>query len=395
MEEFEVQSNTNHAWQDSVEPGLVRQLMRPMVQPGVIGGQLAGAILSRTQEMAVGLPLLADLVKRHGTTQDFRAGQMPIVYAVPRPDELGRPGEMTGLSVAREGKFDVPQSKRPSAQGKVVQRSIDAKLKTARASEAPSILDQPPSSDANAQRGRPWGAVPSEVERPIVQAGKAAPTGAANQPSRLLVQRAEGDGPLAGHQGETARQAASLVASAEAAGKRGASPDMESPPSPRPVVQPVARRRRASGQWVQREPSPALTGTRRADKPSSGLPLVFPQPPVRPGGGRPGAGWKGQDLAPGQGALGARVSQPTTATGLVQRTPSDLNASPPTSPNGSHQITPAVAPDADGETRIDLRELAERVKDEMDMEEVVEKVQRQLRQRFVVESERRGWVQWP
>ncbi|UCC61911.1 MAG: hypothetical protein JSV36_14095, partial [Anaerolineae bacterium] len=135
------QSSARRTWQDALDRGLLRHLVRPVVQPGLIGGQLAGAILWRAQEMAGGLPLLADLAQRHGQAEQIQAGQTPIVYARPRPEASAEPDRAAAWPEAPApqppivqakatptqvtGAVNTPLPARPVVPSKAVQRSPD------------------------------------------------------------------------------------------------------------------------------------------------------------------------------------------------------------------------------------------------------------------------------
>jgi hypothetical protein len=71
-------------WQASLNPGLLRRLLRS-VQPGVMKPQFADQVIARTQRLGNRLPLLVQFAQRQGGIASHPVTQPPIVYAQPLP----------------------------------------------------------------------------------------------------------------------------------------------------------------------------------------------------------------------------------------------------------------------------------------------------------------------
>ncbi len=95
-------------WQNTLNPQLVQRLMRPIVQPGVIGSALADQIRSRSDRWSNRLPLLTQITQQHRLSEGSPAGQPPIVYAQPVA------AEMTSESAAQPSTPSATRSDRPT-----------------------------------------------------------------------------------------------------------------------------------------------------------------------------------------------------------------------------------------------------------------------------------------
>lgn len=73
----------NH-WQASLNPGLMRRLLRS-VQPGVMKPQFAHEVIARTQRLGDRLPLLVEFAQRQGGLTSHYVDQPLIVYAQALP----------------------------------------------------------------------------------------------------------------------------------------------------------------------------------------------------------------------------------------------------------------------------------------------------------------------
>jgi hypothetical protein len=360
QDEMGEQVTAEQSWQEALDLPLTQRLLRPAVQPGLARSQLAGAILARSQRLTGHLPLLGQVVQRYRTAEDLAAGQVPIVYARPRFDDVGPPGALAVPLEASPPQRPVAQARvappaepgaRPDAgsQRTVIQRAVATTPTGALPVVQPTV--EPPAEpadrpDAGSQRAvlqraaatTPSGALP--VVRPTVER----PAEPADRPA--VVARPIKDAERRGRPASTA-PARPLVAPSRSAGQTGV--------IQRSLDRLLVVEDRRPG-WSETSPPPAFQ----------------PSAPVS--------------------SRGEPVGHRSATAMVVQRAASDGELSSPVS---AGQIGPPVVQRANVETELDLEKLAERVQRELDMEALVAKVQRQLRQRLAVESERRGWVQWP
>jgi hypothetical protein len=358
QDEMEEQATAEQSWQEALDPRLTQRLLRPAVQPGLARSQLAGAILARSQRLTGRLPLLGQVVQRYRTGEYLAAGQVPIVYARLRSDDLEPAGALT-----LQLKASPPQ--RPVARARVTPPA------------EPGARPVAGSQRTVIQRGvatAPTGALP--VVRPTAEppAEPGARPDAGSQ--RAVIQRAVATAPTgvvpivqpqAPRPAELADRPA-VVARPIKAGERQGRPASAAPA--RPVVAPS----RSAGQTraIQRSLDRlVVVEARRPGWSATPPPQAFQRPVSVSNRGQP----VGHGAAP-----------------VVQRAASGSVLSPPV---GAGQTAPPVVQEASVEAQVDLEELAERVQRELDMEALVAKVQRQLKQRLAVESERRGRVQWP
>jgi hypothetical protein len=363
-----VQPIPEQAWQAALDLRLTQQLMQPVVRPGLVRPHVAGTILARAQAMAGHLPLLGQVIQRHGTAEGLPAGLVPIVYAQQRPDDVDRASEATAQA-------ETPPPRRPSVQARAIRRV------------EPSAMPVAGGLQAAVQRAAetgPTGAMP------VVQAGVVRPGEPSATPVtgglQAVVQRAAETGP--------AREMPVVQARAVRPGELGDKPAVvqrpgkakahqgqpaSSPPT-WPVVIPVG----STGEtgMIQRSLDRLLVvETRHPGWPGSPAAAAFQRPsPLSNRGKLAGTGLT-------NGATEATVVQrATSGAGLslpvVQRAPVETGMDP-------NDAVESI------QRELDMEELVENVQRELDMEELVEKVQRRLRQRLAVESERKGWVQWP
>lgn len=105
---------THQSWQDNLDPKLIQRLTRPVVQPGIIGTQMARIIISRSQRFTNRLPLLSQMTQRQPSVVGFQAEQTPIVYAQLLPRETRTASSapvQTDLQNSQAGKPRVIQAK--------------------------------------------------------------------------------------------------------------------------------------------------------------------------------------------------------------------------------------------------------------------------------------------
>lgn len=439
-------ASANSTWRDALQPGLVRRLARPLVRPGVVGGQPAQAILARAERMAGGLPLLADLNQRHGTVGHLQARQAPVVYA--RPGRTAVPAQ----NVAR----DRSPARPPTRQGgTVVQRAVDASAESARwlpdavrqtggvegTAAAPSThqAGSPPPSPGREPETAGRRAVSTEpMAAPVVQRAAVSDSTAAlvrSMPTIYARRRADDGGGPSDLPGSADAQTAPKAAVPTESGRQArphrpvVQPVQRAPGPPSslklgvtgliqpstddnwPVVQPVERVRGVSGQRTLGQRSSSRVGAtggktevRGAAVSTTSASTVIQRSTVRPvvaetqppawAGSRVPLALPGPASGTAQPHGGFKPGQPAVApaAGVIQRLP--LNSNPPVSSTGA-ETTSTVVSGTSGGREMDLDVLVERVQVELDLEDLVEKVGRELRRRFVVESERRGWLQWP
>jgi hypothetical protein len=395
QDEMEEQATAEQSWQEALDPGLTQRLLRPVVQPGLNRSQMAGAIQARSQGLTGRLPLLGQVVQRYRMAEDL-GGQVPIVYARLRSDDLGPAGALTVPPKASPPQLPVAQARvtppaepgaRPVASGvrAVTQRAPE----TGPTGALPVV--QPQALRPAEPRGRPVaGRLRAVIQRapetdltgvlPIVRPTAEPPAEPGARPDagsqRAVIQRAVATAPTgvvpivqpqAPRPAELADRPA-VVARPIKAGERQGRPASAAPA--RPVVAPS----RSAGQTraIQRSLDRlVVVEARRPGWSATPPPQAFQRPVSVSNRGQP----VGHGAAP-----------------VVQRAASGSVLSPPA---GAGQTAPPVVQEASVEAQVDLEELAERVQRELDMEALVAKVQRQLKQRLAVESERRGRVQWP
>src|SRR5262245_59506005 len=70
------------AWQEALDPKLLRRLLRWRDQPGLVPLWLSRRILAGIEAMGGALPLLGYLALRHGLREGFQTGRVPVVHAV-------------------------------------------------------------------------------------------------------------------------------------------------------------------------------------------------------------------------------------------------------------------------------------------------------------------------
>ncbi|MEP0873419.1 hypothetical protein NDA01_27030 [Trichocoleus desertorum AS-A10] len=123
-------------WQASLNPGLLRRLLRS-VQPGVMKPQFAHQVIARTQRLGDRLPLLVQFAQRQGGIASHQVNHPPIVYAQPLPQSKGTlpsaspqpvaPKVQSGPPTVIQAKFaasatsSAPPKSRPIVQAKLSQ----------------------------------------------------------------------------------------------------------------------------------------------------------------------------------------------------------------------------------------------------------------------------------
>jgi hypothetical protein len=357
--EMAEQATPNQSWQEALDLRLTRRLMRPVVQPGLGRSQMAGEILARSQGLTGRLPLFGQVVQRYRTAEDL-GGQVPIVYARPRSDDVGPAGALAAPPEESPPQRLVAQAKvAPAAEPGA--RPVAGRLRavTQRAAETGPAGALPVIQPQASRPAEPGGRPVAGHQRAVIQrAPEMGPAGV------LLVVQPQVSRPA----GPADRPA--FVARPIKVGERQGRP--ASAPPARPVVAPS----RSAGQTgaIQRSLDRlVVVEARRPGWSETPPPQAFQRPVSVSNRGQP----------VGHGAAPAPV---------VQRAASGSSLSPPAS---AGQAAPPVIQRANVETEVDLEKLAEKVQRELDMEALVAKVQRQLKQRLAVESERRGRVQWP
>src|SRR5689334_25271050 len=68
-------------WQDTLNSRLLRRLLRPLLQPGVIAPDLARRIVARVQQMGNALPLL-DRLQRYLGDGEAAWSDLPLIVHV-------------------------------------------------------------------------------------------------------------------------------------------------------------------------------------------------------------------------------------------------------------------------------------------------------------------------
>jgi hypothetical protein len=132
--------------QDSLDPKLdaklMKRLLRPIEQPGVIDRRMSWGIVERSQRFANRLPLVSHLTQRLHRTVGFQEEKAPIVYARSLPQANINPVELpTAMPLV-----DPPQS--PQRGGKVSSKmGPEMGLETfSTAASSPTPLSQPSSN---------------------------------------------------------------------------------------------------------------------------------------------------------------------------------------------------------------------------------------------------------
>lgn len=157
---------THQTWQNNLDPKLIQRLIRPVVQPGVIGTQMARMIISRSQNFSNRLPLLSQIAQRQTSVAGFQAEQTPIVYAQMLPRET-KTAVSTPVQTNQPSKPTVVQAKFASppastSLGDTAKKLVSPTLQNSTNSNplSPLILQNPIPNLENLQTGN----------RPIVYA---------------------------------------------------------------------------------------------------------------------------------------------------------------------------------------------------------------------------------
>lgn len=135
-------------WQDAIVPAFQERLMRPLIKPGVIDkAQLAGSILSRSEQFANRLPLVSQLERRFSSVKNLPSSQVPIVYAQPLGGEANT-ATPKNLPVSGQVSRAIVQAKFASVPSKNANLSPRAIAPTTATSVANSVSvrDSVPSS---------------------------------------------------------------------------------------------------------------------------------------------------------------------------------------------------------------------------------------------------------
>ncbi|RMF77167.1 MAG: hypothetical protein D6737_18600, partial [Chloroflexi bacterium] len=101
-------------WQQSLDPVLVRRLMRPL-RGGVIDNHLSRSIVGRIQRMAAASPLLSDLASRWANFVYYGAIPSPVVFAPHTPTTAHAHDVSRSTTQSGNRPIVLPKS-RPSAQ---------------------------------------------------------------------------------------------------------------------------------------------------------------------------------------------------------------------------------------------------------------------------------------
>jgi hypothetical protein len=388
---MEAQATAEGSWQEALDPRLAQRLLRPVVRPGLAGAQLSEAILARIRGLTERLPLLGQVIERYGPVDGFAAGQGPIVYAGPRPDDVGQAGAPTPPPETSPSQSMVAWARAAPPAGPLATQHTPL---TQRATEA-------------------WPAAPL----PAVQATFAAPadrgTGLATDSQRAAVQRALAATKAGVRPIVRPRLAPPIEPGARrVAGRPHTTVQLATGATPSGVISAVQRRVRPSADPADRAAlvtRPTKGGYRQGPAATSpARPLVGPSRSAARAGviqRSPDRPVVAENLRPGWSDIprprAFRRLGPSPNPGepvghraalVVQRAISGSPTSPPVS---ADQGTPPIIQRTSADTEVDLEELIKKVERELDMEALAARVQRQLRRGLAVESERRGWVQWP
>jgi hypothetical protein len=387
------------AWQDGLDPALLRRLWRRAERPGVARPWQAQATLARHRRMVDGLPL-AELLQRRGELlADARVAWAPIVYARP-----AMPPGVHGPVQPPATRAEVP----PAAGGPGRPPGTDH-MDAARAGTPPRPVVRP---TAARTMPRPPGSPPATTpDKPIHPGPPAQRSPAAVQTAVAATPGTVPPGPAAAH--PTRPEPPAVTRTAHAGPSVPARPVVEpartahppgvpglvlvtaAAPSPRtPAADGIASDRMpASLPVVRHEPG----GNRdrpapwpldaRAGRAGAALPVVH-EHLVRPLGSN--GAWSAPAGVPGPLPLApapASVRGPAGIPGAAM-TPSAGPAAPqPSPPRPSTRAAAEAVPAARGrpEPRPQRAMLAP-----VEIDRVADKVQRKLLQRLAIEAERRG-----
>jgi hypothetical protein len=409
------------AFQDALDPALLRRLRRRAERPGLVRPWQAQAMLARHRRMLGGLPLAELLLRRAEVLADERAAWAPIVYA--RPAGPGRPpatpaGTLGSSSPAAIGPGRPPRTDhldaaRAGTPPGPVLRPTATRTAPRPPGSPPAPSRAPTASDGAAQgvRRGPAAAAPSTPIHP----GRPDP----QLPRGTRAEAVAASGPAAAARAgrpEPPVVARPAPAPPAAPRDRGGAP----PPAPTwPVVEPVrpARPPGAPGLVLvtaaatyQQAPPPGGTppgGT------SSSLPVVQPAPgrpvPWAPAaqtrdGGRPALPVVSERVTRAAGAnrawaapAGVPASLPLApAAGVPAKAPSAAPAVPPPPPPPVPGTRAAAGPVPAARGAEDGRERGRGARPQrvvlapVEIDRVANKVQRKLLHRLAIEAERRG-----
>jgi hypothetical protein len=394
------------AWQDGLDPALLRRLWRRAERPGVARPWQAQATLARHRRMVDGLPLAELLQRRAELLADPRVAWAPIVYA--------RPAVASGVS----GPVQPPATRAgvPPAAGGPGRPPGTDHLDAARVGTPPRPVVR---ATAARTMPRPPGSPPATTpDRPIHPAPPAQRSPAGVRTAVAATPGTVPPGPAAAH---LARPEPPAVTRTAPAGLAVPARAVVEPV--RPVVEPAGTAHPPGAPGLvlvtAAAPSPPTSAADgiASDRMPAWLPVVRPEPGGN--GGRPPpwpldarTGRAGATLpvvrehfvrAPGSngawpaaaGVAGPLPLAPAPASGRgpagipgAAMTPSAGPAAPqPPPPGPGTRAAAGAVPAARGrpEPRPQPAVLAP-----VEMDRIVDKVQRKLLHRLAIESERRG-----
>jgi hypothetical protein len=82
-------TNSGLNWQDGINTRLLRRLIRPLAQPGMIEMSISQGIIERSDRFLNRLPLLSQQMQRWGNFSTESSESIPIVYAQPISQQTG------------------------------------------------------------------------------------------------------------------------------------------------------------------------------------------------------------------------------------------------------------------------------------------------------------------